>query len=175
MQDLERLIVYEWGIHLIDLVRFFLGEVNSVYARTNKISSLYGGEERAVVVLATQDITSLIDISWATVGSPDESEGLFKYLETFVIEGDEGTISIFPDHGATLRVATKSGIKEQPVFDGPLAAAYQGSYVAAHSHFIECLREGKKPETEASDNIKTLAATLAAYAAAAGNRSISLR
>lgn len=168
MTEMDKLILYEWGIHLIDVLRFFFGEVTSVYARMDKVSPLHQGEDRALVTLVLGDVTGLIDISWSTVGAQHRH----SHLERMTLEGDKGVIQLLPDQRDTLRVTTKSDTWQRPAFDGTPEEAYQASYTAAQRHFIECLREGKAPETVASDNIRTLAATLAAYESAARNQVI---
>lgn len=166
--DMERLILYEWGIHLIDVLRFLFGDVTSVYARMDKVSPLCKGEDRALLVLEVGGITGLIDISWATVDRKERR----SQLERVTLEGDAGTIHLLPDEDDTLQITTRSGTQRWPAFDVTPEAAYQASYTAAQRHFIECLREGRVPETEARDNLKTLAATFAAYEAADKNQVI---
>jgi predicted dehydrogenase len=90
------------------------------------------------------------------------------------IEGDEGTLELLPDQGDTLRITTRSETWRRPAFDVTPEEAYQASYTAAQRHFIQCLREGRSPETVASDNLKTLVATFAAYESAAKNQVIFL-
>lgn len=54
---------------------------------------------------------------------------------------------------------TTEGVSEQSAHPGRTAAeAYLDSYVAAQTHFIECLLLGKNFETCAADNFETLAA-----------------
>jgi predicted dehydrogenase len=168
MAEMDRLILYEWGIHLIDVLRFLFGEVTSVYARMDKVSPLYKGEDRALLTLEVGGVIGLIDISWATVGRGASS----SQLERMTLEGDEGTIELLPDQGDILRVTTKREAWQRPAFDVKPEEAYQASYTAAQRDFIECLREGRLPETVASDNLKTLAATMAAYESAAKNQVI---
>ena len=168
--EMERLILYEFGIHLVDVMRFLLGEVTRVHAWMDRVSPLCKGEDRAVVTLEVGGATGLIDISWATV----EPETHFSQLEQMTIEGDEGSIELLPDQGDILRVTTKSETWQRPAFDVSPEEAYQASYTAAQRHFIECLRSGKVPETVASDNIKTLAATFAAYESAERKQEVAL-
>lgn len=168
--EMNRLIFYEWGVHLVDVLRFLLGEVTRVHARMDRVSPLCKGEDRAIVTLEVGGVTGLIDISWATV----EPETRFSQLEQVTIEGDEGTIELLPDQGDILRVTTKSETSQRPAFDVAPEEAYQASYTVAQRHFIECLREGRSPETVASDNIKTLAATFAAYESAARKQEVAL-
>ena len=169
-KDMDRLILYEWGIHLIDVLRFLFGDVTSVYARMDKVSPLCNGEDRAHLTLGVGGVTGLIDISWATI----DHQGRFSQLEQVTLEGDAGTIHLLPDEDDLLQITTKSGTQRRPAFDVTPEEAYQASYTAAQRHFVECLREGRSPETEANDNLKTLAATFAAYESAAKNQVVHL-
>jgi predicted dehydrogenase len=166
MAELDKLILYEWGIHHIDVMRFLFGKVTSVYARMDRVSPLYKGEDRVLVTLDVGGVTGLIDLSWSTVKEMEWRSN----LEHVTLEGDAGTVELLPDHGDILKVTTKSDTWQRPAFDVTPEEAYQASYTAAQRHFAECLREGQLPETVASDNFKTLAATMAAYESAAKNQ-----
>jgi predicted dehydrogenase len=68
-----------------------------------------------------------------------------------------------PEKGDLIRLTTAAGTWERPAYDCEPLEAYQRSYVAAQSHFVECLSSGRTPETVGEDNLNTLATTLAAY------------
>lgn len=164
--QMEKLIVYEWGIHLVDVLRFLFGEVSSLYARMDRISELCQGEDRAILTLDVGGVACLIDISWATVvGKTRESQ-----LEQVTVEGDRGSLKLLPDQEDVLQLTTYREQWRQPAFDVAPDEAYQASYTAAQRHFAQCLRLRRRPETDAVDNFKTLAATLAAYESAARNQ-----
>ncbi len=169
-RDMDRLIVYEWGIHLIDILRFLFGGIRRIYARMDRASPLCKGEDRAVLTLDFGDATGLIDISWASTGP----EVLPTLLERVTIEGDEGTLELLPGQGDLLRVTAKSQVWEQPAYTVSREEAYQDSYTAAQRHFVQCLRLGVEPETSARDNLLTLAATFGAYDSAASGQVIHL-
>lgn len=187
-QTMPKLILFEWGIHLIDTLRMLLGEVDWVFCRTDQISPLCAGEDRAFLVLGIGGIVANIDISWSSI----RPEGPPSLLEDVVIEGDEGTIAVVPNRGQgdLLTITDRRGTDlhheggdragssyrttSLPAHDGDLAAAYQSSYNAAQQHFIDCLCAGIEPETAASDNLKTLRALFAAYESAQRNTVINL-
>jgi predicted dehydrogenase len=182
-QSMPKLILLEWGIHLIDTLRMLLGEIDWVYCRTDRVSPLCTGEDRAFLVLGMGGIVANIDISWASL----RPEGPPSLLEDVTIEGDEGTIALVPNQGHGDLVAItdlrgtyrrREGVERAgspyrttvlPAHDGDLTAAYQASYDAAQRHFIDCLRVGLEPETIATDNLKTLRAMFAAYESAEQN------
>lgn len=162
---LDRLILYEWGIHHFDVLRFLFGEPRSIYARTMHINQTASGEDRAVVILNFDTLVAVLDYSWSSYaphGVPDRETHV---LEDIRIEGERGTICLYPDpvRGDRFRLTTADGDQDRPAYSVRPIDAYLQSYVAAQAHFIDCLRTGSTPETSADDNFKTLAAMLAAY------------
>ncbi|MBN1535504.1 MAG: Gfo/Idh/MocA family oxidoreductase [Anaerolineales bacterium] len=170
MLTMEKLIVFEWGIHLIDVMRFLFGEVKNIYARMDHVSPICSGEDRAIINLEVGSINGLIDISWASVNGEKRA----SQLEQVTLEGDVGTIELIPDRQDLLKISKKEGTHQKPAFDCTPEEAYQASYNAAQRHFAECLRNGRLPETVAEDNYRTLQATFAAYESAAGNKVVFL-
>lgn len=182
--SLPHLILYEWGIHLLDTLRYLLGEAQWVHAHMSRVSPHFKGEDRALMAVGFGDVVASIDISWAS-HAPDKPPSL---LEDVLIEGDLGSLALVPNQGTgdLLRVVEPLQPDEVPqnrdqiwspvkisasaAHTGDLAAAYQASYDATHAHFAECLRAGRLPETHAGDNLKTLRLTFAAYEAAARNQ-----
>jgi predicted dehydrogenase len=171
---MDKLIVFEWGTHLIDVTRFLLGDVQRIYASLDWVSPHFRGEDRAVLVLDLAGATGLIDISWATVGDEAADRRNSTFLEDFVIEGDSGFMEIRPEPEGLLRASTLTESWEQPAFTGSLPEAYQSSYNAAQKHFYDCLRAGRKPDTAASDNYKTMLATFRAYESGTSRQAVTL-
>ncbi len=173
--QMPRLILYEWGIHLIDVMRFLFGPIERVYARMSRVSPLVQGEDLAIVMLEFRSgVTGLIDISWGTYIEP-EKRLTRGNLDPFVVEGDAGTIELDPYAGDIIRLITAEGCQERPAHPGMTPAeAYQESYVNTQSHFVHCLRTGEPAENEARDNLETFAATMAAYAAAETGHPVSV-
>ena len=163
----SRLILYDWGIHLIDVMRFLFGDIERVHACTRRVSSLVQGEDMALVTLEFgRGLTGVIDISWAT-HIPEEKRLIRGNLDSFVVEGDAGTIELDPYQEDIFIITTANGTERRPAHPGLTPAeAYQESYLNTQSHFIRCLRSGEPAENETRDNLKTFAATMAAYESA---------
>lgn len=160
---LPRLIVLEWGIHLLDVLRFLFGEVGSVYARMGRVSRLVAGEDWAVMALQFRSgVTGVVDISWVSA-IPQERRLTRGNLDPLVVEGEAGTIELNPYEGDVFVISTAQGTERRPAHPGQTPAeAYQASYVAAQQNFVDCLRSGKPSESEATENLKTLAIAWAA-------------
>ncbi len=171
MMAMDRLILYEWGIHLIDVLRYLFGEVNWIFSRMDRTSPICAGEDRALLTLDVGGVNCLVDISWGSIGVDKRA----SQLERVTLEGDRGSIELLPDEEDVLRISNYEGSQTRPAFNGTPDEAYQASYTATQAHFAECLRKGLEPETVARDNIQTLGATFAAYESAAANKVVHLR
>jgi predicted dehydrogenase len=185
---MPRLIVFEWGIHIIDTLRMLLGDPHWIHAHMARVSPHCAGEDRALMTLGFGEVVACLDLSWAS-HTPDALPSL---LEEALFEGDSGSLALIPNRGDgdCLRLTRPLPVEHAPfdrgrawspmvtqvwpAHDGDIAAAYQASYDAAHKHFIDCLRAGRLPETHAGDNLKTLRAVFAAYQSAAENRVVVL-
>lgn len=172
--EMDKLIVFEWGTHLIDTLRFLGGKVRNIHARMQRLNVDFKGEDRAVMSLDLGDAVGLLDISWSTVGSQFSLNKPDSMLERVTIEGDRGLLELIPEGKGTLRVSTARETSEEPVITLPGMESYQESYTAAQRHFVECFLAGREPETSAADNLKTLAATFAAYESAAKGKVVNL-
>ena len=163
-----RVILYDFGLHYIDVLRFLFGQPQRVYARLAGLNKKLMGEDRAIVMLEYERLTAIVDLSWSSFspwGHPNRTKNLVEDLR---IEGERGTIELVPnpERGDLIRLTDVSGKGEKNLYDDNPFDLYIGSYVSAQSHFIRCLRDGKTPETVASDNINSLGVMLAAYQAA---------
>jgi predicted dehydrogenase len=170
MMAMERLILYEWGIHLIDVLRYLFGEVSWIFGRMDRTSPICVGEDRALLTLDVGGVNCLVDISWGSIGVEKKA----SQLEQVTLEGDRGSIELLPTEEEILRISNYQGTQTRPAYNGTPDEAYQASYTATQAHFAECLRKCLDPETVARDNIETLRATLAAYESAAANKVIYL-
>lgn len=169
-QEMDRLIVYEWGIHLLDVTRFLFGEIHNIHARMDRISSICKGEDRALLTMEVGGVVCLIDISWSSINVETHT----SQLEQVTIEGSQGSLELLPNANDSLRICSPEGAIERPAFECSPQEAYQASYTSAQRHFSECLREGKIPETEAHDNLRTLQAVFAAYESARNQKVVFL-
>jgi len=163
--QMPRLILFEWGIHLIDVMRFLFGEVRGVSAKTESKSPLVQGEDRAVVELEfASGMTGTIDISWST--AIPQSERLVRgQVESLRIEGALGSLELVPQACDELRITTADlSTRCKPANAGMTRAeVYQQSYFDNLKHFVTSLQTQSPAENEARENLKTLAVVMAAY------------
>jgi predicted dehydrogenase len=169
-----RFILADLGVHLLDLARFVLGEADTVYCRTQRINPRIQGEDVATVLLGMESgATCLAEMSYASRVPND------PFPQTLIdLEGPLGTASLGRDFRLT--VVTAAGTREITAEPGPLPWAnpsmrhIQESVVRIQQHWVNCLREGREPETSGDDNLRTLELVEASYASAAAGEVVQV-
>jgi len=166
----ERFIILDLGPHLIDVARFYLGEVDVVFARHRKVDPRIRGEDMASIMLGhANGATCMIDFTYESRKLPD-----FASQTLVTIEGESGAIELRPgfELGVTsegkltvedARAAVKGGLLPHPA---------QDSVYRTQAHWLDCFRRGVEPETSGQDSLKTYAIIEAAYVSAASGRAV---
>jgi predicted dehydrogenase len=145
-------------IHWVDGARSIVGDVESVLARVAKVNPVIAGEDHALMVMGhTNGVTTLIDASWASPSERPRAGAAGDLL----LEGRDGSLH-FDALTGELRHITFDDTRviesfaQQP--SGPSAAF--GGCIA---DFAAAIRHDRPMMSDGRDNLKTLAATLAAY------------
>ncbi|MBV9354354.1 MAG: Gfo/Idh/MocA family oxidoreductase [Chloroflexi bacterium] len=164
---MPHLFVYEMAIHWIDGARYLMGEVDRVYARMVRINPAIVGEDAAVVVLSHGAGTTLLDGSWA---SPEEAP---RPLGSggVLLEGRDGSLH-FDQSAGELRHITGDGtsvIERYP----PPPRSIQAAFDNCIADFAGGVRGQRAFVSSAEDNLRTLAATLAAYDSVAQSTAVA--
>jgi predicted dehydrogenase len=175
IRELPRVILFEWGIHLIDVLRFLFGDVHSVSADLGRTSPLIRGEDLAVVRLQfSSGVLGVLDISWGTRIAPERRLPRGS-VEPFLVEGDAGSVELDPYPGDLLTLTGPNGqTTTRPANPDTRREGYLGGFRRAQQHFVDCLRSGEPAETEARAQRATLEVMLGAYEAAALGKSLIL-
>jgi predicted dehydrogenase len=167
----ERFIIEDLGIHILDVARCLMGDVRTISASTQRVNARIRGEDVATMLLRHASGTaSVVDCSYATARADE------VFPQTLLeIDGAEGSLRL--DAGYRLTVHHRTRGTSSTDCEPPLHAwaerpwfNIQDSVLNIQAHWLQCLREGREPETSGRDNLKTLALVEAAYASAAGNQ-----
>jgi predicted dehydrogenase len=169
----EQLIVLDLGIHVLDMARVYLGEVETVYAQTQRIHPDIRAEDMATMLLRHRSgATCIVDCSYSSKLSPD------PFPQTLVhLEGPRGSIQLREGYRM---VVTSDGATREETVSSPLLSwtsepwhTAQESVLITQRHWVACLREGRAPETSGEDNLRTYALVVAAYRSAAERRAVA--
>ena len=168
----KRFAILDSGIHVLDLARFFLGEVDRVSCETQQRKVGIDGEDTATMLLRHMSgAVSVVETTYQAKREPD------VFPETMLeIEGATGSIML--SQNQTMSV-TSGGVTETHSVGSPLLSwmhdpwhVSQEAVLQANAHFLEAFRNGRDADTSGADNLKTFALVEAAYEAAETNRSV---
>ena len=173
LADLPKLMVYDTYIHHIDGIRYLLGDVTSVYARMSRTNPAIVGEDRLFLVMGhASGATSSIDASWVV---PIERK-VALHLGDFLIEGVDGALHL-DAYDAELRHVKHDGTTVLERYGassiggaGPMG---QGAFNSCIGDFAAGVRHDRPFESDAEDNLKTLAITLASYESVARGTAVT--
>ncbi len=168
MRHMERFLLLETAIHFVDIARFLLGEVQTVYCQQRRVSGVTAGEDLVVLTLGMESgAVAVIDSNRC---SEDEAEGpCFGQVR---VEGAEGKLRILPS-GQVLLKRLFAPEQELPVTIP--AHGYRGDCVrAAQQHFVDCLINDQPFETAGKEYLKTTRVVFAGYESAEADAVVRL-
>jgi inositol 2-dehydrogenase len=161
-------LIVDCAIHDLDLARWFMGEVKSVYA----IGGTLAYPEMKAINDIDNAVTSLYFTSGA-LGVVDQSRnGVYGYDIRTEILGTEGTLKIGYLRETPILVMTKEGISHDtvPYFH----ERFEQAYITQLQDFVNNVREGKSPSVTCADGVAALRVSTAATLSYKENRPIEL-
>ena len=169
----KRLIILDLGIHVLDLARFFLGEVDRLSCETQRRNEKNLGEDTAAMLLRhVSGAVSVVECTYEARVDPD------PFPETeIMIEGERGSLRLEPGYRA--RIVSDGRRKDEDYSTSPLAWAerpwhvVQESVLSTQRAITAAWWSGRDAETSGRDNLKTFALVEAAYEVAATARAVA--
>ncbi|MDB5515367.1 MAG: oxidoreductase-like protein [Tardiphaga sp.] len=175
LAEIERFSIMDVGLHLFDLARWLMGEVDSLHCRTQRYNPRVRGEDAFVASLRHQgNGVSVLDCSFQTCFEPE------PFPETVArIEGERGTLELTRGYQLKLhRAGAVDSIDAAPPVPSWGEKPWHGiqdSVVAIQSHWIDVLDGKVEAQPSGKDNFETLKLALAAYESAATDTVIDLK
>jgi len=171
LKESDKLWFYEWGIHWVDVIRYWLAEeAISVYAHFPKVPLALEKE----VINPKADHINAVQIHF----EKEKNAFLLQYLVTkglpgfrarMRLEGDQGTILVNTDGAqnfqTSLAIYQNMGKRTETrkmAYGNRLEFALL-SHKRALEHFATCIEKNAQPMTRPQDNKKALEIVLAAY------------
>ena len=168
----KRLVILDSGIHILDLARFFLGEVRHLSCETQQRNPKNIGEDTATMML--RHVSGAVSIVESTYESRQIPDPILQTLVT--IEGEKGSIKLQEDFRL---IVTSGGRAEESFVGSPLLTwtsqpwhTLQESVLTTQRRIIDAWKSGHDAETSGIDNLKTFALVEAAYKAAVERRAV---
>lgn len=170
-QDMPRFLVHETAVHWVDTFRYLLGNPLSVYADLRKENPVIAGEDAGYVLFEHRDGARALFDGNRTLDHA--SDNLRRTMGEALIEGTQGTISLFGDGSVWLREFHTQ--VEQPLLDADTWDGFGGDCVhALQSHVVSGILRGTALENTARDYLDVVEIENAIYASSEAGRKIEL-
>lgn len=174
LAEIERFALMDVGLHLLDLARWFFGEVSHLSCCAQRLNAAVKGEDAFTIMLQhTSGAVSICDGSFSSTYHPQPFPNTAA-----VIEGDQGTLLL--DRRLGLALHTRDAAQRYAVDPPPPPwgekpwHAVQDSVLQFQAHAIAVMNGAERPQPSGADNLKTLRLALAAYDAAEQGGAIDL-
>jgi len=162
-------LLVDCGIHDLDLARWFMGEIASVYS----IGGTLAYPEMKTIDDIDNAITSLCFESGA-LGVIDLSRnGVYGYDIRTEILGTAGTVKIGYLRETPILMMTKDGINHDTV--PYFTERFEQAYITQLQDFVNNLLQGKPPSVTCADGVAALQASAAATLSFKENRPVKIQ
>jgi D-apiose dehydrogenase len=166
LAKVDHFVILDLGVHMLDVARFLMGEATRLYCQAQSVKPGIRGEDMATILLRhANGATTVVECSYASSIYPDP----FPQL-ALQVEGTEGSLRLSP--GYQLSVFAKGEASESDVspamlpWSTPPWHGTQESVLRVQQHWVQCLQEGREPETSGADSLKTYGLVFSAYTSA---------
>lgn len=170
-RKMPRLLIYETGIHYIDVFGYLGGKITEVYAKLKRWNGAIAGEDCAMVHFEFEQGTmGILDANRYNESSAEDPRFTFG---TCLIEGNKGSIHLQHDGSLHLKPLGKSPI----LLNYPMPKKnFAGDCVyATQQHFLEAYRNDLAFETEGPAYLKSLIVQEAVYESSRLGQAISVK
>jgi predicted dehydrogenase len=111
-QEMERLLVHETAVHLIDVFRYLFGEVKNIYADLRRVNPVIKGEDAGLIIFGFENSTR--GVFDGNRLSDHKAENRRLTMGELTIEGEKGVLSLDGDAGIFWRAHGQND--QKPIF-----------------------------------------------------------
>jgi UDP-N-acetylglucosamine 3-dehydrogenase len=148
-------VLFDFGVHDVDVMRYLVGEIKSVYAKAGKFNKEIKYEDYANVILNFENgICGIMEVNWLT---PVKIRKLCLTCSCNFVEAD------YIDQSVTISSSTFNKINEMDLYHIPIS--YNINRVSLEKKeplrneiedFINAVKHNKKPLATGEDGLITL-------------------
>ncbi|MET0215664.1 MAG: Gfo/Idh/MocA family oxidoreductase [Vicinamibacterales bacterium] len=162
-RTMPQLLIFETGVHFIDVYRYLGGEVTRVFARLRRLNGGIAGEDTGIVLF--EFASGALGVWDANRYNESLSADPRYTFGDFLLEGDRGAVRLDEEGRMSVHMLGKGPSEHAYPHD---RRGFAGDCVhATLQHFVDGLRAGVPFETDGREYLKTLAVQEAVYASAA--------
>lgn len=161
-REYPRLLIYETGVHFIDVFRFLLGEPAAVFAQTKRLNPAIKGEDAGQLFLRFgNDATAIWDANRYNEPEADSPRFTFGELR---IDGTAGHLTM--DANSTLRVKQLGQPAVEVEYERERRNFAGDCVFFLQRHFVDCMLSGQEFESSGADYLRNVRIVEAAYESA---------
>ncbi|MBX2873197.1 MAG: Gfo/Idh/MocA family oxidoreductase [Saprospiraceae bacterium] len=162
-RTMPRLLIYETGIHYVDVFRYLFGEITSVFAHLRKLNPAIAGEDCAMVFFQfANGANGVLDGNRFNEADAEDPRYTFGEL---LLEGNGGSIRLDMEGRISIQPLGKDSFEHEYVHQ---KRNFAGDCVyATQRHFVESLLKGKSFETNLEDYLHNVRVQEAIYSSSA--------
>ena len=151
-RSMPRLLIYETGVHFIDVFRYLAGEISAITARLHRLNPHIAGEDKALLLF---DFESGALGVWDANRYNEPTDGNPRYtFGEMLVEGDRGSIRMYQDGRLTLQPLGK---QESPIAYFHEDRNFAGDCVFhTQRAFVKAFTQGQAFETNGRDYLRNL-------------------
>lgn len=151
-REMKQLLMYETGVHFIDVFRYLGGKITKVYARLKRLNTNIKGEDFSWVQFDfTDGGLGFIDANRYNEGTAADARLTFGAV---VLEGNKGTIRLYEDGKITIQSLGEKERKHAYTFQN---RNFAGDCVfATQQHFVERMLSGSPFETDVTTYLRNI-------------------
>lgn len=147
-------VLLDMAIHDFDYLRWVVGDVERVFARTAEWDDGHLNQHSSVLLRFEDGATGNVEASW---GYPEGS----PFVTSYELAGDEGLLEFDARDENAIRVSGGAEGTKAPA--SPLA---KSPYTAELEHFVTCVETGTEPDISPDDARQAVRIALAAIESA---------
>jgi len=169
-QKMQRFLVQETAVHLLDVFRWLFGPVSHIYADLRQLNPVIAGEDAGQMILSHE--TGVQTVFDGNRLADHVAENTRKTMGEMVIEGEGGTLSLNGDGALFFREFGRQDAVPVTVSEPVDDTQFGGGCVAA---LIAHVVDGSPLENTGRDYLEVIRLCEAAYRSDAEGRRIGLR
>ncbi|MEM7300632.1 MAG: Gfo/Idh/MocA family oxidoreductase [Pseudomonadota bacterium] len=154
-QKMERFLVQETAVHLIDVFRFLFGDIRSVYADLRQLNPVIAGEDAGFLLFDHENgARSQFDGNRLADHASDNPRRTMGEME---IIGEKGTLLLTGDGCLRFRRFQETNFRDVPTRHKIDDTSFGGGCVAnLIDHVVDCTRGNLRPENTAREYLDVI-------------------
>ncbi len=151
-------VLIDLAVHEFDFLRWTLGEVETVYARSIGVETMSGPDYAVSTLKFENGAVAQVESTWMDTSG---------FRTTFEIAGSGGLVEYDSRNAATLRTSTPSGSSAEAPLSGP-----DDPYYLQLKGFVSAVIEDTEPPVGLTEGLKALAIAEAALTSAKSGQAV---